>query len=79
MCLWAYTLTEAWAWGKAADGLVDRAECPWDQSGRRPSHSDKRRAWRRALLGEEIRAALPAGASEAQIAAAAKRLLKLVA
>jgi hypothetical protein len=79
LCLWAYTLTEAWAWGKAADGLVDRADCPWDQSDRRPSHADKRRAWRRALLGEEIRAALPAAASETEIAAAAKRLLKLVA
>jgi hypothetical protein len=79
ICLWAYTLAEAWAWGKAADGLVDRADCPWDQSSRRPSHADKRRAWRRALGGEEIRAALPAGASEAEIEATAKRLLKLVA
>jgi DDE superfamily endonuclease len=79
ICLWAYTLTEAWAWGRSANDLVDRADCPWDPSSRRPSHADKRRSWRRELLGEEIRAVLPAGASEAEIAAAAKRLLKLVA
>jgi hypothetical protein len=79
VCLWAYTLTEAWAWGKTAGGLVDRSACPGDQTERRPSHADKRRAWRRELLGEEIRAVLPAGAREAEIAAAAKRLLRLVA
>jgi len=55
VCLWTYTLTEAWAWGRAAAELVDRAASPWDDPARRPSHADKRRAWRRALLSEEIR------------------------
>jgi hypothetical protein len=41
---------------------------------RRPSHADKRRAWRGALLGEEIRAVRRPGASEEEIRASAERL-----
>ena len=79
VCLWAFTMTEAWAWGRAADELVDRSNSPWDSPLRRPSHADKRRAWRRALLGEEIRAALRPGVTEAEIQATAERLLSLAA
>ena len=59
--------------------LVDRSASRWDAPGRRPSHADKRRAWRRALLGEEIRAVLRPGVTEAEIQAAAERLLSLAA
>jgi hypothetical protein len=52
---------------------------PWDDEPRRPSHADKRRAWRRELLGDEIRAALRHGVTEREIQAAAERLLNLVA
>ena len=63
VCLWTFTLTEAWAWGRAEEGLVGhRSASPWDDEPRRPSHADKRRE----LLGEEI-------------AAAAERLLNLAA
>ena len=55
MCLWTFTMTEAWAWSRAEEELVDRSTSPWDTASRRPSHADKRRAWRRVLLGEEIR------------------------
>jgi hypothetical protein len=79
LCLWTFTLTEAWAWGRPAEELVDRSESPWDSPLRRPSHADKRRAWRRALLDEEIRAALRPGVTEAEIQAAAERLLSLAA
>lgn len=79
LCLWTYTMTEAWAWGRASDGLVDRSASPWDDPSRRPSHADKRRAWRRQLLGEEIRAVLRAGPTEAQIDAAAERLIQWAA
>jgi DDE superfamily endonuclease len=79
VCLWTFTLTEAWAWGRSADELVDRSASPWDTPLRRPSHADKRRAWRRALLGEEIQAVLRAGATEEEIQAAAERLLRLAA
>jgi hypothetical protein len=79
VCLWTFTLTEAWAWGRSADELVDRSASPWDSPLRRPSHADKRRAWRRALLGEEIRAALRPGVTEEEIQATAERLLSLAA
>jgi hypothetical protein len=79
LCLWTYTMAEAWAWSLRAEDLVDRSASPWDKASRRPSHADKRRAWRRELLGEEIRATLRPGATEAEIQATAERLLSLAA
>jgi hypothetical protein len=79
VCLWTFTMTEAWAWGRPTEELVDRSASPWDSASRRPSHADKRRAWRRALLGEEIRAVLRPGVTEGEIQAAAERLLNLAA
>ena len=79
VCLWTYTMTEAWAWGRKEKSLVDRSASPWDREPRRPSHADKRRAWRRELLGGEISAALGSGVTEAAIRAAADRLLSLAA
>ena len=79
VCLWTFTMTEAWAWGRSVDDLVDRSASPWDTPLRRPSHADKRRAWRRTILGEEIRAVLRPGVTEAEIQAAADRLLSLAA
>jgi hypothetical protein len=79
LCLWTFTMTEAWAWGQTEERLVDRSASPWDDPTRRPSHADKRRAWRRVLLGEEIRTALGAGGTERQFQAVAERLLNLAA
>ncbi len=80
VCLWAFTATEAWAWGRAEEGLVGhRSASPWDDESRRPSHADKRRAWRRELLAGEIHAALRAGLTEREMRAAAERLLDLAA
>jgi hypothetical protein len=79
ICLWTYTMTEAWAWGRKEDELVDRSASPWDRVSRRPSHADKRRAGRHELLGEEIRAVLRPGATEEEIQATAERLLNLAA
>jgi hypothetical protein len=79
VCLWTFTMTEAWAWCRNADELVDRSNSPWDSPLRRPSHADKRRAWRRELLGEEIRAVLRPGVTEEEIQATAERLLSLAA
>jgi hypothetical protein len=80
VCLWTFTMTECWAWGRDEGGLVGhRAGSPWDGEPRRPSHADKRRAWRRELLGEEIRAVLRAGVTERELLAAAERLLNLAA
>jgi DDE superfamily endonuclease len=79
ICLWTFTMTEAWAWGRSEEELVDRSESPWDDPNRRPSHADKRRAWRRELLVEEIHAVIHPGLTEAEIQAFAERLLSLAA
>src|SRR4051812_42126201 len=80
VCLWTFTMTEAWAWNRDAKGLVShRSASPWDDESRRPSHADKRRAWRRELLGNEIRAALRVDATERELQSAAERLLNLAA
>jgi hypothetical protein len=80
VCLWAFTMTEAWAWNRAEKDLVGhRSASPWDDESRRPSHADKRRAWRRELLANEIRAALRVGATEWELHSAAERLLNLAA
>ncbi|MCA1707576.1 MAG: transposase [Actinobacteria bacterium] len=80
VCPWTFTMTEAWAWDRAEGELVGhRAASPWDDDPRRPSHADKRRAWRRDLLAGEIHAVLRPGVTEREIRAAAERLLNLAA
>jgi DDE superfamily endonuclease len=79
LCLWTYTMTEAWAWNRADDDLAERSASPWDDASRRPSHADKRRAWRRQLLGEEITTILRAGPTEMEIDAAVQRFLQWAA
>ncbi len=79
VCLWTQTMTEAWAWTKSAEQIVDRSASPWDVGSRRPSHADKRKAWRHELLGEEIRAVLQAGTTEQEVRETAERLLNLAA
>lgn len=80
VCLWTLTMTEAWAWGRDTDGLVGhRRASPWDDESRRPSHADKRRAWRRELLAEQIHTVLRPGLTKQEIQTAAERLLDLAA
>jgi hypothetical protein len=80
LCLWTFTMTEAWAWARDGKELAGhRSASPWDDLARRPSHADKRRAWRRELLGDEIRAALRPGTTERELQAAAERMLNLAA
>ena len=78
LCLWTYTMTEAWAWDRD-DGLVDRSASPWDDPNRRPSHADKRRAWQRELLAEEIQAVVGEHTDPAKIRDLAHRCLDLAA
>jgi hypothetical protein len=79
LCLWTYPITETWAWDRSDDGLVDRSASPWDDPSRRPSHADKRRAWRRELLAGEIRGVLRAATTEAEMEAAVERLIQWAA
>jgi hypothetical protein len=53
--LWVHTLIELWAWRRPAEVLSDRADRPWDDASRRPSHADRRKALQRELLEEEYR------------------------
>lgn len=79
-CVWAFTMTEAWAWSRDEKELAGhRSASPWDDMARRPSHADKRRAWRRELLRNEIQAALRPGINEAELQVATERLLDLAA
>ncbi len=80
ICMWTFTMTKAWAWGREAEELVNRADSQWDSPSRRPRHTDKRRAWRGARLAEETWAVrqLRPGVTEGEIQGAADRLLSLV-
>ena len=80
VCLWTFTMTEAWAWNRSAEELVaHRSASPWDHKPRRPSHADKRRAWRRELLTKDIETVLPVGTDSAKIHDLTERLLDLAA
>ena len=80
VCLWTLTMTEAWAWNRSAEELVaHRSASPWDHKSRRPSHADKRRAWRRELLTKDIETVLPVGTDSAKIHDLTERLLDLAA
>lgn len=80
LCLWTFVLTEAWAWNRPAEELVaHRVASPWDDQGRRPSHADKRRAWQRELLAEEINAVVGDQNDSEKIRDLAERLLNLAA
>jgi hypothetical protein len=78
LCLWLYSLVEAWAWGKAEGELVDRRASPWDNKPRRPSHADKRKALQREVLRGEIREALSGRPTKQKIRALGRRLLEAV-
>jgi DDE superfamily endonuclease len=77
--LWMYSLVEAWAWGEAEEGLVDRSASPWDTQPRRPSHEDKRKALQRVILRAEIEEALAGRPTKEEIRELAERLLAMAA
>tara|TARA_R110002096_G_scaffold61654_3_gene153200 strand:+ start:341 stop:613 length:273 start_codon:yes stop_codon:yes gene_type:complete len=55
LTLWLHTLVELWAWNKPEQELVDRGASPWDNTSRRPSHADKKRAWSWQTVVAEFR------------------------
>lgn len=57
--LWLFTLVELWSWRKSAQELTQRADSPWDDPTRRPSHADRRKALQAEWLAEELTHALP--------------------
>ena len=74
---WMYSLVEAWAWERPDEELVDRSNSPWDDSVRRPSHADKRKALQQEVLREEIQALVASGPGEAELREWAERVLRL--
>jgi hypothetical protein len=74
-----YSVVEAWAWGRAAEALLDRGRCPWDEAARRPSHADKRKALQREALREAIRAVMGQRADGEGFQDFALRLIDLAA
>jgi hypothetical protein len=78
VCLWTFTMTEAWAWNQDTNTLVThRRASPWDDKPRRPSHADKRRAWQREVVRQELTAVLPQDTNNDQIHNLTERLLEL--
>ena len=56
---WMNTLVELCCWDEPKSSLTDRADRPWDNPDRRPSHADRRRYISREMLQKEFQAALP--------------------
>jgi len=56
---WVYTLVELVSWDIAKPQLTDRSNRPWDNPDRRPSHTDRRSAIAREMLGKQFLACLP--------------------
>jgi len=52
--LWMHTLVELWAWDRSGRQLVDRSDSPWDDTERRPSHANRRKALSRQILLNEL-------------------------
>ncbi len=63
LTMWAFCLTELWAWFQPKEAFCNRSDSPWDDPQRRPSHADRRKALQRSCLAEEFgRNRLPARA-----------------
>jgi hypothetical protein len=56
---WMYTMVELCSWDLSAERIVDRADRPWDNPNRRPSHADRRRAIVKEMLGKQFCTLLP--------------------
>jgi hypothetical protein len=75
--LWLHTLVELWAWDRPAAELVHRADSPWDDSARRPSHADRRKALQAACLAEEFSRPLPPEQFTQKFRTLLQRLLRI--
>ncbi len=52
--LWIHTLVELWSWNRSHDKLCDCSLSPWDDTERRPSHADRRKALRQSIMRTEF-------------------------
>ena len=77
--LWMHTLVELWAWNRPADTLADRRDSPWDDADRRPSHANRRKAFRQHILANELSAITAIWSLPAKIIQLTESLFALVA
>jgi hypothetical protein len=77
--LWMHTLIELWAWRRRHDQLVDRADSPWDDADRRPSHANRRKALRQYILRNELSTITAAWRLPQKIIQLAESLMALAA
>lgn len=75
--LWVYTLVELWGWNRPAKELVHRADSPWDDAERRPSHADRRKSLQATCLANEFSRAVPGGRLPRKIRELLNRLLRV--
>ncbi|MBL8818591.1 MAG: transposase [Planctomyces sp.] len=52
LCLWLHTIVELWAWNRSGNTLKKRADRPWDDVSRRPSHADRLKTLKKHTLRE---------------------------
>ncbi len=77
--LWMYTLVELWAWDKPREELCDRSDSPWDDTQRRPSHANRRKALRKQILRNELLAITKMWSLPQKIIQLAESLMALAA
>jgi hypothetical protein len=77
--LWVNSLVELWAWKRGKASLVDRRESPWDDTERRASHGDRRKALQQELLDCEFRRCEVSGPGSRKIRKLFQAVVKLVA
>jgi hypothetical protein len=75
--LWMHTLVELWSWNLPHDKLCDRRLSPWDDTERRPSHADRRKALRRQIMEHELSTLAAVQRLPRKILQLAKRLMTL--
>ena len=79
MNLWVHTLVELWAWDKRHEELCDRSDSPWDDTHRRPSHANRRKALRTQIMRNELSAITKAWSLPQKIIQLTESLMALAA
>jgi hypothetical protein len=77
--LWVHTLVELWGWNRPVEELSDRSNSPWDDTARRPSHADRRKALQREMLEEEFQRCVGRRQLPQKIRHLLDRVLRMVA
>lgn len=77
LCLWLHTLVELWSWRRSGTTLKQRADRPWDEPSRRPSHADRFKTLRKQVLRDSFLALPRAQRTKRKIQTLFKALTRL--